>query len=62
MSNLTDIQPWQSIRHLGTGFMATTEQFEHDLIAMYPPAIDTHEIDKSRLMQQFFPVVAEVRG
>ncbi|MDR2926427.1 MAG: hypothetical protein LBU76_10870 [Azoarcus sp.] len=62
MSNLTDIQPWQSIRHHGEGFMATAEQFEHDLTAMYPLAIDTHEIDKSRLMQQFFPAVTEVRG
>lgn len=42
--------------------MATAEQFEHDLTAMYPLAIDTHEIDKSRLMQQFFPAVTEVRG
>jgi hypothetical protein len=54
--------------------MATTQQIEHDLIgapslddliAAQTPKIDTqkvHEIDKSRLMQQFLPAVAEVHG
>jgi hypothetical protein len=59
---LDRLQPWQSIRHLGAGFMATTEQFEHGQITMSPPKIDTYGIDKSRLLSQFFSDAVEVHG